>query len=351
MISVCHMCRLITSMIFITALTFTIAAQAQNEQEDFEEIQITGSTETRSPNQANKEDPEIEEGFDEGDDESEEDKDIVALDESSDDNSDENNDANTEEDLPAPIAVQSNDTKESMNLNMPTAKSRFISHPNAEKGLIKITKDRVYIYKAPPSPSKRAISVKFGIYEPINLTNPNNTDLGFSDYYEETSAPMVLFDYEWKLLQGWYGQFGFKAGSGIYVASGNGRFENTSDLTPEEQFNFFLLPNSLSLSWQGKFSEGQYIVPLLEAGFDPFIFSEVRDDDTGPKFGAALAFHTSAGLALSLTAFDEKARRTLASEYGINAIWLSAELRSIFSMSSDFDFSNNFANFGFIVQY
>lgn len=44
--------------------------------------------------------------------------------------------------------------------------SRYIEHPNASKGLIKIDKEKVYHYKVQTSPQKNSSALKLGYYDP-----------------------------------------------------------------------------------------------------------------------------------------------------------------------------------------
>jgi len=188
--------------------------------------------------------------------------------------------------------------------------------------------------------------VKFGVYDPINLKNPDN-EVFFSDLYEDADNIVFLFDYEWLYFKP-YGKIGIKLGSGIYVATGNGRFENGTPA--DEKFTFIMAPNSISLTYYFQYWDTQTFIPYMEGGFDLFSFGEFRDDDKAPKFGGAAAFHVAGGLAINLAFIDRFAIIDLDREYGINDIYLAAEFRHIFSISK-FDFTGDMITGGFIAEF
>lgn len=227
-----------------------------------------------------------------------------------------------------------------------------IKHPNAKKGLIRITKDKTYIYAVPSTPQKHAASLRFGLFNPVNVENPQNGAL-FGDLYEDTKAPIVMFDYEWQLWRGALGKFGLKAGTGIYAANGNGRFVSDSNagLTPKETFTFIVLPNTVSAVWRLQFTDNQILVPYAEGGLGYYTFSEIRDDYQGPKFGGALTAHGAGGVAINLGFINSESMLTLDREHGINNVFLTAEVRIVQGLHTDFDFSSTVYNGGILVEF
>lgn len=234
-----------------------------------------------------------------------------------------------------------------------------VAHPYAEKGLIRISKDRTYYYKVDESPQTRAASLHMGMYDPLNLSNPDAEDPSkatFADNYDQSSNPAVLFEYEW---QGWrsaIGKFGIRLGSGIFVAQGHGHFvhdynANSGKSTPREIFTFAALPNSLGVVYRMHMWHKQLFVPYGEGGMNAFTFGEFRDDNKNPKFGGALAAYAAGGLALNLTYFDYLTRVQLDREYGINACYLTMEYRHIFALSQRYDFGGDLLNGGILVEY
>jgi hypothetical protein len=233
--------------------------------------------------------------------------------------------------------------------------SRFIEHPNAEKGLIRIDKDRVYHYKVKQSEQKNAASLRFAVYEPTNLANPNDSALDFDSIYEVTDIPMLLYDQEWQFFQK-FGKLGWKVGGGFYLAQGTGVFENPNPggEDPQESFTFMVFPLNLGLVYRAHFWDGQWIIPYAEGGVDAFCFAEIRDDDNNPPLGAALgaspAMHFSVGGSIPL---GRKASSflDLDREYGINAMYISFEYRSYIALSEKYDFSGDAMNGGITVEF
>jgi hypothetical protein len=100
-----------------------------------------------------------------------------------------------------------------------------------------------------------------------------------------------------------------------------------------------------------QFKHLQLLVPYGGGGLTAFTFTEIRDDGKGPKFGGALAAYAQGGLAINLGYFNYLTRVQLDREYGIHAIYLTAEYRKVFALSQHYDFSADFINGGFLVEY
>lgn len=233
-----------------------------------------------------------------------------------------------------------------------------VDHPLAEKGLMRITKDKTYIYNVERTPQKSAISVKVGPYDPSNLENPEQSgEFGstFGENYDSTSNPAILVDYEWQMWRSPIGKWGIKLGSGIFVAQGHGHFEspeyNQSGYVPREILTFVAFPNTLAGVYRMQFWDKQLLVPYGEAGFIGWTFAEIRDDNKGPKFGAAPASFFALGGAFNLTYFDSISSIRLDREYGINRIYLTGEYRRVIGLSNKFDFTSNLFNGGLLVEF
>ena len=225
---------------------------------------------------------------------------------------------------------------------------RRIPHPNAKLGLIRITKEGVYEYKVSSSPQNYAASVRLGQLSPNNLAN-QDTGRHFSDLYGD-SAPMLLFDYEWQ--PPYTGPLRVKAGAGLFLAQGNGVFANPdTTLTPKEAFTLVTFPFSLSVIYRAKYWQNQFFVPYVDTGMDMFTFVELRDDGQKTKLGGSLAGHVAIGASLSLGFLGRNSFIELDHEYGVNSIWLTGEVRSVFHMSGRFDFSGNLLNMGFLAEF
>lgn len=227
----------------------------------------------------------------------------------------------------------------------------YIRHPLAKKGLIKINRDNVYIYKTEPSKKDRAVSVRIGMFDPSNLTNSTNGN-PFNLVYTTSDAPLFMFDYEWPFYRG-LGILSYKVGSGIYIASGNGRFENGNEAP--EKFTFLAFPSHLSLNYRFKYWDKQFLIPHIEAGVDAIPFAEHRDDNKNPAYGAALglawAAHGAAGVGFDITHLSSDDSFNLDREYGINSLWIILEFRAMIALSDKFDFSSNVINAGIHAEF
>lgn len=230
-----------------------------------------------------------------------------------------------------------------------------IKHPAAEKGLIRITQDRTYIYRVPRSEQTRAFSFRMGIMNPEDLANPD-TGATFADSYDSTEAPVAFFEYEWQWFSGVLGKLGLKIGSGIFVSEGNGNFrnnyaENGSKTDPLEKFTFVALPNSLGAVYRMQFFDRQILVPYADGGVMGITFAEFRDDEDAPKIGLGYAGFFSLGGALNLGLLDSLSLLELDREYGINGLYLTGEFRQIVNMGSDYDFTSSTINAGILAEF
>lgn len=233
-----------------------------------------------------------------------------------------------------------------------------VPHPYAEKGLLRITRDHTYIYKVDESEQKTAVQVRFGIYDPVNLTAPGKdggTETLFEENYDNTQNPALMADWEWQAWKSPIGKWGFTLGAGAYVAQGNGHFAGTVNAqagkTPREIFTFVLLPINLGVVYRLQIWHKQLLIPYATGGGTGFVFSEFRDDNKGPKFGGAPGGYFAAGGALNLSYFDAMSRIQLDREYGINAIFLTGEYRQLISFNKKFDFDSDLINAGFLMEY
>lgn len=234
--------------------------------------------------------------------------------------------------------------------------AKEVPHPFAEKGLIRITKDRTYIYKVDPSEQHRAAGFRVGAFNPTRLENPERvgqTGATFDQNYDSKSNPALMFDYEWQLWKSPIGKFGLRAGSGVFIAQGNGHFVSSvnQDKTPLEIFTFWAMPNALGAVYRMQFWDKQLFVPYGEGGGLAIAFGEFRDDDKPPKWGGALASYFAAGLAVDLTYFDAMSTIQLDREYGINRVYLTVEYRGIVAITQKYDFTSDLINGGLLMEF
>ncbi len=228
---------------------------------------------------------------------------------------------------------------------------KLIDHPNASKGLYKITKDLDYLYKVEKSEQKNSASLRFGMFDPVNLTTEDG-QFFLSDLYEDSNAPMILFDYEWQYK--FLGKFSIKVGTGFYYNQGNGRFKtdlNTGGRVPLEDFSLIMLPNSLNAVYKLQFWDEQFIVPYADAGVDAFAFMEFQDGEDFPRLGGSIGGHFTFGATLSLNFLDQWSILNLDRDYGINSVSLIGEFRNYFHITGAYDFSGTILNGGIALDF
>jgi hypothetical protein len=229
--------------------------------------------------------------------------------------------------------------------------STEVPHPFAEKGLLRITRSKVYIYRVEESEQKTATQVRFGAYNPENLESPQGST--FTDNYDQTDNPALSVDWEWQLWKSPIGKWGSTLGAGLYVAQGHGHFAGSKNahLTPRELFTFAVVPVNAGVVYRLQVWHRQLLIPYGIGGGTIFGFGEFRDDGKAPKWGGSYGAYYGGGVALNLTYFDALSRIALDREYGINAVYLAAEYRGIVGLSKNFDFSSDFVNAGFLMEY
>lgn len=235
------------------------------------------------------------------------------------------------------------------------AKEVKIKHPYAEKGLVRITQDRTYVYRVPKSEQKNAVGFRFGVFNPENLEN-SETGATFADLYETTDAPIIFLEYEWQWFQTAVGKFGLKIGSGLFVAEGSGNFknnyaENGSKNKPLEKFTFVAFPNSVGAVYRAQFYDRQPLVPYVDGGLMGITFAEFRDDKDLPKLGLGTAAFFSAGGALNLGLLDSLSLLELDREYGINSIFLTGEFRQVVQLGGRFNFESSTVTGGVLMEF
>jgi hypothetical protein len=252
---------------------------------------------------------------------------------------------------PAQISPEELNPYSAEALNPGTREKKVPAPPHTEPGLTRITRKGEYIYKTQGSPQKNASSIRFGTFDPPSLENPDAPGVTFDSIYSSSGGLAVaMFDYEWQIFQR-FGKLGLKAGSGISVANGKGRFKSDTTKEALEGFTFFLFPNFIGGVYRLDYFNRQPIIPYVEGGLYYFTFAETRDDDKDPKFGGALASYVAGGAAISLGFLDHKSMMELDSEFGINNVYLVGEFRKVIGMNSKFDFTTDLINGGFLFEF
>lgn len=240
------------------------------------------------------------------------------------------------------------------NIDDALKEKRYIEHPNAKKGLIKIDKNKVYHYKVPESPQNNAGNVKFAMYEPTKLSNPQNSNIDYGNIYDEDAFPMIIYEHEWQIFKK-FGKFGVTLGGGIFFTQGHGQFEDPGmNERARERFTLVAFPFSAGAIYRMQYWDAQPLFPYFGGGLNYIAFAERRDDDQNPawgaKIGAAPAAHFYAGVAIQL-GLGARSFLDLDREYGINRIWITGEYRQYVGLHGDYDFSGDAINGGITAEF
>ncbi len=235
--------------------------------------------------------------------------------------------------------------------------NRFIEHPNAAKGLYLIDKNKIYYYRTNEADSKHEAAIRLGPYTPSNLANPKYPEITFDSVYTTHNIPLILYDIETDIFKK-FGRFGYKFGTGLYVAQGSGAFVNAyaqaaEPRGPPERFTLFVLPCNAGVIYHLEYLKHQWVIPYGEAGVDAFLFAESRNDNVnklGAAFGAAPAAHVSGGVTIPI-GHDARSFLDLSREYGINRFSIAIEFRDYVALSKKFDFSGSTITGGFSAEY
>ncbi len=228
--------------------------------------------------------------------------------------------------------------------------SQWIRHPDAEKGLMRITREGVYEYRVEPSEQTRSAAFRFGFFEPTQLSNPA-TGTFYEEIYEDTQAPTLIFDYDWRQWKSPLGRVSLSLGSGLFFSKGKGRFVTPPQSQALEEFTFLAMPHNASIFYRLQFLDRQLLVPYASAGMNLITFAEFREDETLPKVGGALAAHIALGASLSLAWIDRRSMQNMDRDYGINDIKLTFEFRQILGLNEDFDFTGELFSGGIAADF
>jgi hypothetical protein len=231
----------------------------------------------------------------------------------------------------------------------------FVGVPGQEKPL-EIRANGEYRYATEQTEQTGSASFRIGFFAPPMIKNESTTPpTTFEEIYTKDQLPVLFADYEIPLTKK-LGQLGIKLGSGIFVASGKGKFASVdsnrrADDIPLERYTFFMLPNTATAIYRFQYKDGQTIVPYVEGGAGYFTFAEFRDDNSSPRIGGALTTVVAGGLNILMDWLDPQAIRNLDTEYGINHIYLSLEARQIVGLNKSYDFTSSIFNAGFTMQF
>ncbi len=223
--------------------------------------------------------------------------------------------------------------------NKPTVK--YGPKPN------KVKEDGSYIYNLDIEETTRTLAIRAGVYGPPQIEPVSSQGRDFQSVYGDKSAFVFGVDYDWKL----FNQVYLKFGTGLTSYKGTGQFTGgaNSGIEPKENFQFYIIPTTLSFAYKFQLWDIQYLTPYIEGGPGYFGFVETRSDGQDTKFGGAAVLTAAGGLLISLTQFQEGT--TLYSEYGISQTWIDIQFKQVLGLDSRKDFTSNMITGGFAVGF
>lgn len=236
-----------------------------------------------------------------------------------------------------------------------TTPPAFVGVPGQERPL-EIRANGEYHYATEQTEQTGSASFRIGFFGPPMIKNESTAPpTTFEEIYTKDQLPVLFADYEIPLTKK-LGQLGIKLGSGVFVASGKGKFASVdanrrADDIPLERYTFFMLPNTVTAVYRFQYKDGQTLVPYVEGGAGYFTFAEFRDDNASPRIGGALSTVVAGGLNILMDWLDPQAIRNLDTEYGINHIYLSLEARQVVGLNKSYDFTSSIFNAGFTMQF
>lgn len=227
--------------------------------------------------------------------------------------------------------------------------THYIEHPRSKQGLMKISNKGEYFYRVPDKPQKRAGGFSVGSMTPPSIKN-QTTDATFSDVYGDRSLLAASASYEYQFWRTKQGKLGAKGAVGFTYNQGVGRLL-IGRQTAREKFTLFMIPVSAAVVYRAQFSRKQILIPFAEVGGDGYAMIEARNDNKPNKYGLAPAAHAGGGLAVGLNWLDRRNASRLTQEYSISNLYLVADYRHIFGLSSNLDVSANVYSGGFLFEF
>jgi hypothetical protein len=230
-----------------------------------------------------------------------------------------------------------------------TGKER-IAHPQSKMGLKEIEEDGSYIYEPYKFPTENiSASLHLGQINPAPQIEGSTEGITYESIYGNAYPTQVQFDFEWHPLTG-FGKLGLVGGVGLFRSTGKGRFENTGAQAREE-YTFYGVPVSLGAVYRLQLTDKPWMAPYITGGGSYYLLGEKRDDDKPWKFVATPALFGGGGMLFNISAFDRETSFTLASEYGVQNIWLSIEARYIQALNVNLDVSGTLISAGLVLDY
>ncbi|MGZ3742227.1 MAG: hypothetical protein ACXWRE_00760 [Pseudobdellovibrionaceae bacterium] len=224
---------------------------------------------------------------------------------------------------------------------------RWVHHPDAKKGLIRIEQDGTYVYKVKTTKKDQAGVVRFGLMSPPDIKSADGSS-DFKSMYTSDDIPTIMFDYEWQPFSK-YGKLGLQMGLGVATANGQGHFLKDGTAAPEK-YTFVIAPLNLGLVYRLEYFKRQWVAPYVSGGGTYIAVAELRDDGKN-HFSGTPAAYGGGGLMFNITALDKSMAFNLDSEYGVGNLWLVAEYRFQTSFSEDLNFTGSIMSLGISADF
>lgn len=231
-------------------------------------------------------------------------------------------------------------------------RSKKITHSGRAEGLIKIDKEGNYIYKPLPQNTQQTTHLKVG-----QLSNPeistticdengsNCNTVKFSDIYSSSSGLGLEYDYEYYFTNR-YGKLGAHLGLALQYSQGQGRLVSDPTISSNEKFSFLTVPLYAGAIYRFEYKDRQLLVPYVNGGGTYTVLAEKREDRSKINAIGAFGVYAAGGALFNLSALDRDMGSNFESEYGIENLWLSAELKVVRVESSVFLLQNAFVQGG-----
>lgn len=230
---------------------------------------------------------------------------------------------------------------------------KYIEHPLAEKGLVRINKDGSYVYKTEETTAKNISgALRYGAMDPPDIKAADGTT--YDTMYGGASQSLISFDYEWHPFSG-YGKLGLQTGFGFLIAYGSGRFLAPGDplngQIAKEEYTFVAIPLNLGVVYRLEWLTQQWLAPYVAAGGTYVAVAEIRDDGKNPTYVGTPGAYGAGGVLFNISAINKKTAFTLRSEYGIQNLWLSLDYRYLQTFNDEINFSSSIIGGGIVVDY
>lgn len=228
----------------------------------------------------------------------------------------------------------------------------YIHHPQASKGLLRITEDGAYVYKTEEIKSQgKSGTLRFGMMDPPKILSADGTTT-FQSMYSASQQPLLMFDYEWQPFSN-FGKLGVQAGFGFLMSTGKGRFISGSmaGQEAEESYTFAAIPLNLGLTYRMEWMRGQWLAPYVSAGGTYVGVVEFRDDSKAPSAVGTPGAYGAGGFLFNISAMNRSTAFTMANEYGITNLWITLEYRYLYTFSEEVDLTSGIISAGVAVDY